>query len=88
MCIRDRSKMKTDAARIAADLKKAEERAEIDLKKIKSKEMLTGLEVGKDIAIATKEDSRKKADQMSREAVEGFRIGKEIAEDMREEQEE
>jgi len=82
------SKMKTDAARIAADLKKAEERAEIDLKKIKSKEMLTGLEVGKDIAIATKEDSRKKADQMSREAVEGFRIGKEIAEDMREEQEE
>jgi hypothetical protein len=82
------SKMKTDAAKIAADLKKAEDRVEIDMKKIKSKEMLTGLEVGKDIAIASKEDSRKKKDRMSRDAVEGFRLGKEIAEDMREEQEE
>ena len=79
------SKMKTDAARIAADLKKAEERVEVDLKKIRSKEMLTGLEVGKDISIASKEDSQKSKERMSKDAVEGFKIGKEIGKDMREE---
>jgi hypothetical protein len=82
------SKIKADAAKIAADLKKAEDRLEVEKQKITSSEMLAGLNAGKDVAIATKDDENRKADRIAREAAEGLKMGMEMAKEMRNSQEE
>ena len=82
------SKIKTDAARIAADLKKAEERLEIEKRKIASNEMLAGLDAGKDVALATKDDENRKKDRIAREAAEGLKMGMEMAKEMNKAREE
>ena len=45
------SKMQTDAARIAADLKKAALRADVEREKIESSEFMKGIEIGADVTI-------------------------------------
>jgi len=82
------SKIKSDAARIAADLKKAEERLELERDKITSHEMLTGLQVGKDVGLANVEHSRKEKSQVAKDLLDGIKTGMDVVEkikDLREE---
>jgi len=82
------SKIKSDAARIAADLKKAEERLELERDKSTSHEMLTGLQVGKDVGLANVEHSRKEKSQVAKDLLDGIKTGMDVVEkikDLREE---
>jgi hypothetical protein len=69
------AKTKTDAARIAADLKKAEIRDDTERARIKSKEFLTGFEsaVEEDLEASRLEQENK--DRTSKEVIEGVKIG-------------
>lgn len=75
------SKIKTDAARIAADLKKAGLRADLEREKIASSEFMKGVEIG---AEATIEDRKITVDEEKNEAkqmLEGIRVGYETTKD-------
>lgn len=74
------SKLKTDAARIAADMEKAQMRADIDRERIASSEMISGVEVGRDFALAEDENTNKAKDRDSKDMIEGLKIGEKIAE--------
>lgn len=78
------SKIKSDAARIAADMKKAEDKLDIERERIASDQMLAGLDFGRDIVLADKSDDNKKKDRAAREAAEGLKIGLEVAKEAKE----
>ena len=82
------SKVKTDAAKIAADLKKAEDRNEIEKEKISSQEFLTGLKVGSDVGLAHAEMSDKNDERTAKELLEGVNTGLKMAEKIKEMREE
>ena len=72
------SRMQTDAARIAADLKKAALRADIDREKISSAEFIKGLEVGADASMDMKKMEIDKKKNEARELLDGVRLGYEM----------
>lgn len=74
------SKMKTDAARIAADLEKAGIRADTDQKRLDSQELIAGVEIGRDFALADKKGEKDDLDRDSRDMLEGLKLGQKIAE--------
>ena len=82
------SKVKTDAAKIAADLKKAEDRNEIEKERISSQEFLTGLKVGSDVGLAHAEMSDKNDERTAKELLEGVNTGIKMAEKIKEMREE
>ena len=82
------SKVKTDAAKIAADLKKAEDRNEIEKEKISSQEFLTGLKVGSDVGLAHAEMSDKNDERTAKELLGGVNTGLKMAEKIKEMREE
>jgi hypothetical protein len=82
------SKVKTDAAKIAADLKKAEDRNEIEKERISSQEFLTGLKVGSDVGLAHAEMSEKNDERTAKELLEGVNTGIKMAEKIKEMREE
>jgi len=82
------SKVKTDAAKIAADLKKAEDRNEIEKERISSQEFLTGLKVGSDVGLAHAEMSDKNDERTAKELLEGVNTGMKMAEKIKEMREE
>ena len=69
------AKTMTDAARIAADLKKAELRDDTERSRIKSKEFLTGFERGSDSELQAEKIEKDADDRTSREVIEGAKIG-------------
>ena len=73
------SKMQTDAARIAADLKKAALRAEVDRERISSAEMIKGIEIGTDTAIDLQKLEIEKKRNEAKELLDGVRIGYEVS---------
>ena len=73
------SKMQTDAARIAADLKKAALRAEIDRERISSSEMIKGIEIGVDSSMDIRKLDMEKKRNEAKELLDGLRIGYEVA---------
>ena len=74
------SKVKTDAARIAADLEKARIRSETDEKRLDSQELIAGVQVGRDFALAGMKDEKDELDRDSRDMLEGLKLGQKIAE--------
>ena len=79
------SRMQSDAAKIAADLKKASLRAEIDREKIESAQLIKGMEIGADTVIENRkidsEDSKTEAEELMKGIKLGYEITKEISED-------
>tara|TARA_R110000772_G_scaffold30528_1_gene75669 strand:+ start:2484 stop:4970 length:2487 start_codon:yes stop_codon:yes gene_type:complete len=79
------SRMQSDAAKIAADLKKASLRAEIDREKIESAELMKGMEIGADTVIENRkidsEDSKTEAEELMKGIKLGYEITKEVSED-------
>ena len=77
--------MQSDAAKIAADLKKASLRAEIDREKIESAELMKGMEIGADTVIENRkidsEDSKTEAEELMKGIKLGYEITKEVSED-------
>jgi len=71
--------MQTDAARIAADLKKAALRAEVDRERISSAEMIKGIEIGTDTAIDLQKLEIEKKRNEAKELLDGVRIGYEVS---------
>ena len=78
------SKMQTDAARIAADLKKASLRAEVDRERIDSNEMLKGMEVGADATLENRKMDIEEIDAEADKLLKGIKIGNEITRESRE----
>ena len=80
-------KMKVDASRIAADLKKAKDRLEVEKDRITSNEMLTGMQAGKDAVIENLKLDNKKRAESAKELVEGLKVGLDVAEKIKAERE-
>ena len=78
------SKMQTDAARIAADLKKAALRAEVDRERISSAELIKGIEIGVDSSIDIQKLEIEKKRNEAKELLDGVRIGYEVAKENKE----
>ena len=78
------SKMQTDAARIAADLKKASLRAEVDRERIDSNEMLKGMEVGAEATLENRKMDIEESDAEADKILKGIKIGNEITKESRE----
>jgi len=78
------SKMQTDAARIAADLKKAALRAEVDRERISSAELIKGIEIGVDSSIDVQKLALEKKKNEAKELLDGVRIGYEVAKESKE----
>lgn len=69
------AKTKTDASRIAADLRKAQIRDETERLRIKSKEFLTGFETAATADLEGKKIDKDSRDRTSREVIEGAKLG-------------
>tara|TARA_R110001632_G_scaffold153606_3_gene271602 strand:- start:216 stop:2693 length:2478 start_codon:yes stop_codon:yes gene_type:complete len=78
------SKMQTDAARIAADLKKASLRAEVDRERIDSNEMLKGMEIGAEATLENRKMDIEESDAEGDKILKGIKIGNEITRESRE----
>lgn len=78
------SKMQSDAARIAADLKKASLRAEIDREKMESHEMLKGMEIGAEATLENRKMDIEEGDLEAEKLLKGIKIGNEITRESRE----
>jgi len=76
---RVQSKMQTDAARIAADLKKAALRADIEREKIESSEFMKGVEIGADVTIEGRKLDAEKEQSETESFLDAVRIGNELA---------
>jgi hypothetical protein len=74
------AKTKTDASRIAADIRKAEIRDETERLRIKSKELLSGFETAAKGDLEADKLSKDGKDRVSREVIEGVRIGSKASE--------
>jgi len=72
------SKMQTDAARIAADLKKAALKAEIEREKIESSELMKGIEIGSDVALESKKIEIEEKQSEEENLLKGIKLGNEI----------
>ena len=72
------SKMQSDAARIAADLKKASLRAELEREKIESHEMLKGMEIGAEATLGNRKMDIEENDAEAENFLKGIKIGNEI----------
>lgn len=72
------SKMQSDAARIAADLKKASLRAELEREKIESHEMLKGMEIGAEATLENRKMDIEEGDIEADKFLKGIKIGNEI----------
>ena len=72
------SKMQSDAARIAADLKKASLRAELEREKIESHEMLKGMEIGAEATLENRKMDIEENDAEAENFLKGIKIGNEI----------
>ena len=69
------AKTKTDASRIAADLRKAQIKDETERLRIKSKEFLTGFETAAKADIESEKILKDDKDRISREVIEGAKLG-------------
>ncbi len=69
------AKTKTDASRIAADLRKAQIKDETERLRIKSKEFLTGFETAAKADVEAEKVSKDDKDRVSREVIEGAKLG-------------
>jgi len=69
------AKTKTDASRIAADLRKAQIKDETERLRIKSKEFLTGFETAAKADVEAEKVSKDDKDRISREVIEGAKLG-------------
>ena len=78
------SKMQSDAARIAADLKKASLRAEIEREKMESHEMLKGMEIGAEATLENRKMDIEEGDLEAEKLLKGIKIGNEITKESRE----
>jgi hypothetical protein len=78
------SKMQSDAARIAADLKKASLRAELEREKIESHEMLKGMEIGAEATLENRKMDIEEGDLEAEKLLKGIKIGNEITRESRE----
>tara|TARA_R110000824_G_scaffold104728_3_gene248403 strand:+ start:1135 stop:3612 length:2478 start_codon:yes stop_codon:yes gene_type:complete len=78
------SKMQSDAARIAADLKKASLRAEIEREKMESHEMLKGMEIGAEATLENRKMDIEEGDLEAEKLLKGIKIGNEITRESRE----
>ncbi len=72
------SKMQTDAARIAADLKKAALKAEIEREKIESSELMKGIEIGSDVALESRKIEIEEKQSEEENLLKGIKLGNEI----------
>jgi len=72
------SKMQTDAARIAADLKKAALKAEVEREKIESSELMKGIEIGSDVALESKKIEIEERQAEEENLLKGIKLGNEI----------
>ena len=78
------SKMQSDAARIAADLKKASLRAELEREKIESHEMLKGMEIGAEATLENRKMDIEENDVEAEKFLKGIKIGNEITRESKE----
>jgi len=78
------SKMQSDAARIAADLKKASLRAELEREKIESHEMLKGMEIGAEATLENRKMDIEEGDVEAEKFLKGIKIGNEITRESKE----
>jgi hypothetical protein len=69
------AKTKTDASRIAADLRKAQIKDETERLRIKSKEFLTGFETAATADLEAEKIGKDDKDRTSREVIEGAKLG-------------
>lgn len=69
------AKTKTDASRIAADLRKAQIKDETERLRIKSKEFLTGFETAATADLEVEKIEKDDKDRTSREVIEGAKLG-------------
>jgi hypothetical protein len=74
------AKTKTDASRIAADIRKTEIRDETERLRIRSQELLTGFETAAKADLEADKLSKDDKDRVSREIIEGVRIGSKVSE--------
>ena len=79
------AKMQSDAARIAADLKKAALRADIEREKIDSSELLKGMEIGADTVIENRKIDIHEEEIEADNLLKGIKAGSEITKKSREE---
>ena len=70
--------MQSDAARIAADLKKASLRAELEREKMESHEMLKGMEIGAEATLENRKMDIEENDAEAENFLKGIKIGNEI----------
>jgi len=78
------SKMQSDAARIAADLKKASLRADLEREKIESHEMLKGMEIGAEATLENRKMDIEEGDVEAEKFLKGIKIGNEITRESKE----
>jgi hypothetical protein len=78
------SKMQSDAARIAADLKKAALRAELEREKMESHEMLKGMEIGAEATLENRKMDIEEGDIETEKFLKGIKIGNEITKESKE----
>ena len=72
------SKTKTDAARIAADLKKAALRADVERERIASSELVKGIEIGAETAIEDRKLTIDSDKNEARDILDGVKLGYEM----------
>ena len=78
------AKMQSDAARIAADLKKAALRADVEREKIESAEMLKGMEIGADSILENRKIDIQEDEIETEKLLEGIKLGNQIVKESRE----
>ena len=71
--------IKSDAAKIMADLKKAEMKNAMEEKKLQSQEMLKGIEIGLEVSTEDRKMNLEEKKVESEELLEGLKLGYEIA---------
>ena len=81
---RVQAKMQSDAARIAADLKKAALRADVEREKMESAEMLKGMEIGADTVIENRKIDVQEDEMEAEKLLEGIKLGSQITKESRE----
>jgi len=72
------AKMQSDAARIAADLKKAALRADVEREKMESAEMLKGMEIGAETVIENRKIDVQEDEIEAEKLLEGIKLGNQI----------
>jgi hypothetical protein len=75
---RVQAKMQSDAARIAADLKKAALRADVEREKMESAEMLKGMEIGAETVIENRKIDVQEDEIEAEKLLEGIKLGNQI----------